>query len=318
MGLLGDIVKGGLDASERKRRRQERKEEREYEQQLPKTRLQNILTSVTFVALFLAIALFIVFLTGIIGRSAELLLVVGILFIVSIATVLAKPWAVNLEKKENKKLSIVFLSLVGACTVLWIVSAFMIYSIYKQIVAEVNPDTLVVKFGFIRVSLFITIQFAIANLITTTLLNCKKSLIIFQTVMYASNLYLDFYLSYLIWCFNITAKDGFTLSSNATFLINPIVITILIIALVYILCSSAILRRFQRRKNRGIIGSIAETYNETLESKKAANQQNTESNPAAPEPTTEERLAKLKDMYEKEIITKEEYEAKRKDIIDKM
>ena len=317
MGLIGDIIDGGIKANNRKRRREERRAEREMKETMPKTRLQSILTSITFVTLFLAIALLIVFLTGIIGRSAELLLAVGILFIISIATVLAKPWAVNLEKKESKKISIVFLSLVGACTVLWLITAFMIYDIYKKIFGGSDASTFVTQFKFIRVSLFITIQFAIANLVTTTMLKCKRSLIIFQTVMYASNLYLDFYLSYLIWCFSINAKDGFVIASHANFLINPIVITILIIALVYTLCSSAILKRFLRKRNGGIIGSIAETYDETLTQKQdteknAANKTQTET------ATPEERLAKLKEMYDKEIITKEEYEAKRKDIIDKM
>lgn len=315
MGLIGDIIDGSMRASERKRRREERRLDREIAARAPKSKLQKLLTNLALVTLLLAIALLIIYFTGVAGRSMEFALIVAIVFIITALLGLSIPWAVNIQKKENTKLSIIFLSFVGVCAVFWIISAFLVYNIVKQVTLGNEPSQFSASIVFIQVSLFISLQFAFANMIATNITKYKKDLLVFQIIMYISHVFLDFYLSLLVWSFKITESGGLEFGDHAYLLLNPIMLTVLAIALVYIVISNVILTRIQRRKNRGLIGTIAESYHSTLSDSEQSPQ-----TPAAQEaqPSTEDRLAKLKEMYDKQIITQEEYEAKRKDIIDKM
>ena len=320
MGLLGDILDVSMRHEERKRRKERDREENSKQLKnsllAPKSKLKSALTSAVLIGFFLGIALLIVYIADLIGRTHEFGLIIAIVFIITTLLSLAIPWSVNIEKKQNVKLSIAFLCFVGVCAIFWIISAFLIYHIFRDIIAVESSVVPSKSLNFIRVSLFITLQFVIANLITSSMMRYKKNLIIFQSVMYASNLYVDFYLSFLIWCFTINEKGFDIVAGNLAFLKNGVVLTILVIAIVYVIVCKSILNRIQKKKG-GLIGVVADSYGSIIDSQEEAKAAAKEE-PKVQEAKPDEKLAKLKEMYEKELITKEEYDSKRSEIIDKL
>ena len=76
---------------------------------------------------------------------------------------------------------------------------------------------------------------------------------------------------------------------------------IFILALLYVMISSAVVKRIESKK----VAQIAEDHDKTI------NQQ-------TPSQTAEEKLAKLKEMYDKQLITDEEYQAKKAEIIKEL
>ena len=118
--------------------------------------------------------------------------------------------------------------------------------------------------------------------------------------MYASHLYVDFFVTFFICCLTIS-NNAFEISESISFLGHKAVYVIFILALLYVMISSAVVKRIETKK----VAQVAEDHDKII------NQQ-------APTQTAEEKLAKLKEMYDKELITKEEYQAKKAEIIKEL
>ena len=88
-------------------------------------------------------------------------------------------------------------------------------------------------------------------------------------------------------------------------------LTILFLAVAYVIISNAITKRQDNRKLRTILEDMTEDGN-------IRDIQPQEVKPAEVVDTVEDKLAKLKTMYEKELITKEEYEEKKSKILEDM
>ena len=79
----------------------------------------------------------------------------------------------------------------------------------------------------------------------------------------------------------------------------------MIIALAFICISNAVIKRTDKKR-------ISEIADKHTEAEDIAN-----TNPQ-PEKTPNEKLQELKQLYENELISKEEYEKKKAEILDKM
>ncbi len=275
-------------------------------------KVYKILTTVALVGIFLAVGILVVglaqnFLTA--GVSLTL----GLIATICLSIILCLPWIKKLENNKYRITSIVFLAIIGLCALLWLISCFVIYAMYQNAKSE-SAAGLTGSLRFLKVVLILTIQFICAQTIATTIINYQKNYIVFQVIMYISNVFVDLYVTCFLLC--IAIKDGtggspelFINDQFISFLFTPAMYTLFALFLVYTAICSGILNRIQRGKQK-IAAEVIENNN---------NVSVTETNEVKPARLSKEeikaRLENLKDMLDSGLITQEEYDARRGEIL---
>jgi hypothetical protein len=264
-----------------------------------KFNLYKIFNSIAIFGLFIVVTLAVLQSSKTIAVSKvvnELIWIIGALCFFCL---IAMPWAKRLDNKENKILSIVFLSLTGVCAILWIISIILVFSFIKN-----NPDEAQISrvLNFIKVNVFITIQFFVALSITTSILKFKNTMVPFQAIYYLSMVYLDFYASFALFCLKISSSLEFSINNNLEFLKSRFMIVSGSLALVYVAVSAGIIKAREKRKMKDLansqkIGAINEVKVEKVDSDE------------------EIKLSKLKEMYDNHLITEDEYKSKKDEIL---
>jgi hypothetical protein len=270
--------------------------------------------------------------------SANFIGIVAAIAILCFSCILALPWIRKIENNEFKILSYVFLGLVAASCILWIIADIVIISQYKSIKAAILAENLTEEenleiisglfrtINFLKVTMFLTIQFSVASFIATTITRYRTTMIPFQAIAYASYAFVDFWTSGMLFSFSINSNlkkfqnvgldkamdEIFHLNVDfVKFLTNKVVLTILLLAVVYVAISNAITKRQDNRKLKTILEDMTEDGNiREVELKEEKSAEVVE--------TIEDKLTKLKSMYEKELITKEEYEEKKSKLLEDM
>ncbi len=279
-------------------------------EQKPKKKftIWSFLQTIAILGLFVDVAILVLGIRGAFHFNSNFVLILLIILIVSFSLLMSMPWIKRLEKKNDKIVSIVFLSVLIVFAILWIAATIVAVNLVKKVGEGLDAGKLANSLNFIKFTLIATMQFAIANLITTTILKYRKKLIVLQAIMYASNIYVDVWFTILFLCLKIS-KNGFSFNLNP-FLFNGVVITILLIAICYTLILNSIVRKTQRRKYGY---SMFDLDGNDEESENLKQKQNSKI-----EPTTEEKLVELKKMLDQNLITQEEYNKKKEDILNKM
>ncbi len=276
-------------------------------QKEPQSKLYRTVMNSSIIAVFLAIGILVFSITGIIKFTSFMFGLIATIAILAIAGILLLPWIRNFEKQEYKKLSIIFMIFIGICAILWIISIYLGISIYNQAKTDSASDAQMLNtLKFIKVVLIISLQFLVSSLVASTIIKYKKKMVAFQAITYASNLFFDFYLTYFLICITITS-EGISISEGVSLLGNKLILTFFIISIIFIAISSKIMQVVEERRYRN---AVEDNYNIHGESKLEKNSQNAKNNSSV-----EEKLNKLKSMYEKELITQDEYEAKKADIL---
>lgn len=246
------------------------------------------------IGIFVIVAVLVFGVFKIIPLNAIIVDVLGFIAILCIACILAIPWVERLEQKEfNRTVCIVFISIIAVCMLLWLICWLLTMHVIIS-----NTAYSAGLYNLVRISMIITIQFMVASTISYVLLKYKKTMIAFQVVTYLSNLYIDFYATYLIACLNII--DGSPKFPGAEVIFSKFMIALLVIAFLYVLISNAVIKSQERRRNQQAFESI--TVGENGNSQDA-------------EPTLEEKLKRLKSMKDEGLITEDEYEQKKVEIM---
>lgn len=285
--------------------------ERDYKPNENSSQAYKLLTTISIIGVFIAVGILVLAFTDTIKLNRYIVAVVSIIAIISIACLLLLPWIKNVGKGEFKKISIVFSSLIVICAVLWIIAVCVLVHLYsKEASAQESYSALI----YLKVTLIISIQFLISSFIAGTIIKFRNSMLIFQVITYVSNLYFNFYITYLLVCLKFT-PDGLEIAKNIKILGNKLVITLFVLSIVYMIISNAIMKRIEARK---VVNVVEDTYNADGTKKVVAETEEISNENENKEETAEDKLAKLKSMYEKELITKEEYEAKKSKILEDM
>ena len=274
-------------------------------------------TSIT--GLFIVVGLVVLALTKTITFTADLFGILVAAGILCFACMLTLPWIRKIEKKEWMKTSIVFIGIIAACAILWIIADILAVSFYKQIkqqiIAEEITEELMRKgagtLKYVQISVILTMQASFASFVGTYITKYRATMIPFQVIAYVSYLIVDVWTTIALLTVSINQnaanmKDVFALNSETwKFLLNKVVLTIFVLSIAYSALSKIITERIDagRRKN------ISDDILEASEKNTSASENEEVSQ------TVEYKLEKLKSMFEKELITKEEYEAKRAEIL---
>lgn len=284
--------------------------------------IYSVLSNAALVGLFLSVGILIV---GIMQDTlnAGMVLILSILSIIFGGCALSLVWVRNLERKRYFKTSIVFLAITVACCILWIACAIVIYNMVKSVDQGTFTDVKLAKMlNFIRISLVITVQFVFSNVITRNIIRYKKNFVAFQIIHYSSCVFVDFYISMLALAvrFKESGADIVLKSGTTEFLFNGVMLTIFIVACVYIAISNSVLQSIARKKSGGktgkrtVLDSLFDEpeFEEDIKQEEALEVQTSQKEDKV---SVKKRLNELKALYDDGIISKEEYEQKRNDIL---
>ena len=316
----------------------------------PAGKVSKLLTQISILGLFAIAGVITLIITGALGKAADnrgLILGLALFGFVCLGSLLALPWVRYLERGKYKVLSWVFTGFVILCVLLWIIASFVVNGLINRIIAE----TITERYGantiiFVQIVLIITLQFVAANFIASNVLRYGKKMIAFQAIAYFSYVYIDLWLSCLLSIFVLQNKDGkYDLVFNGglkNFVFTRWVWTLAIIALVWVIVSNSIISntnkngdlrrtgyeydRYGRRRRRSLSGRLLGSMIDRLERQNedeeidAENEAAKEADKAKAEDKNDaqSKLAKLKEMYDSGLLTKEEYDEKRQKIVDEL
>ena len=291
-----------------------KRREKQAMQSEPDSMLYRTISMAAILGSFVIAGLLVLAITKVFAMNSTIFGLLGTLGFLCIGCLLILPWIKKLEKGEFKKTSIVFLCFAIVCVLLWIISLWMGVGIYNKIRDGVGSDKELFKtLNFVKGTLIVSLQFMVVSVVATCATRYQKTLLLFQGVTYLSYAYLDFYFTFFLACVQInSATSKISLSDSVSFLGNRFVITILILAVVYVIIANAIMKRVEMRKSQNAMEEMYKMSSHIDEYKEKINSV-TQTQPQ--EKTVEERLAELKNMLEKELITKEEYEKKKEEIL---
>ena len=284
-------------------------------------KVYKTVNTLSMIGIFVAVALIVMAITGVMKLSSTLTGIIVAIAILCMYCMMALPWVRRIEKNEWKKTSIVFLGLIIVNCILWLVADILVISVYKQLTAEisasaVSEDVLLKTLrtlNYFKVSVIITLQASFAMFVANYITKYQGRMIPFQVIAYVSYLVVDAWLTLFLLSIKINSNPiavenvlGLNLEL-LEFLISKITITIFILAVLYVSISKGIVNRMDAGRQRAIAEDVLDAA-EKIDNK----------NPEEKTLTPEGKLAKFKAMFEADLISKEEYEQKRAEILKDM
>ena len=281
---------------------------REKQNKEKQTKLQRIVNNIGIFGLFTTIALLILGIFQIYKLSSFMFGLIATIAIVSFCCFLIIPWLKTFEKGQYKKTSLTFMILVVICSILWLICVYLGINLYEQSKLVIkNNSSLSFTLKLMKITTILSLQILVASGIANTFIRYKKEMIVFQVISYASELFFDFYTTSLLLCLTIDPVDGLQISKNIKFLFTKIMIVLFILSVIYMMLSSKIMQMIDARRFKDAVND----YNEGLE--QPNQDQPSETNKSSN--SMEERLEKLQSMLDKKLITQEEFDEKRKEIL---
>ncbi|MCH5155309.1 MAG: SHOCT domain-containing protein [Clostridiales bacterium] len=221
-----------------------------------------------------------------------------------------------------------FWGLIGVCTLLWIISVFVLGDGIKLVIeyAKLNSDEIPnfdKPFKMLRTSIIVTMQVAIGSVIATSTMRYGKKYMMLRVIIYVALLYLDFWFTWFVGGVTI-----YRLTHTFTPISNTLLWVLAVMATVALATAGGIFGAQARRKEielfmKGDMKALTEGDVDLIDTEAHSDVGKAEPFAPAPAPKPEtkdpeQQLTKIKELFDKGIITEEEYQAKRKDIIDKM
>lgn len=285
-------------------------------------KVYGIIQGIAIACVFVSLGLFVAMIFDVIPYSAGVFALVLIIGIISGSCMTVLPWVRQYSKKEFTILCYVMFGLSAVSCILWIADAIVAVQIADAVKAN-NTAKYVGQLKFLRTSLILTFQIIVANAVSACVVKYRKSMIPFQVITYLSHLYIDLYGTILLASISIN-NSGLNLKGANGFLSNKIAIMFAVLALAYVGVSNAIIQRMDRRRHRDALAPVTEQevpadpspvdYGNASTEEVFGYSDYTEQKPAA-ERSVQERLRELDDLFSGNLISAEEYEQKRAEIM---
>lgn len=266
------------------------------------------------ISIFLIAAVLLIFrLFGILETGSTANGIICTVGVIGLGGFTALPWVRVFEGFKDKRYritAIVFLVVAGVCVILWIICVWLIVGLINE---AMNGDfekiitDLLSSLNIIRASIIVSLQFVVASYIAKNIIKYNKTLLPYQVLAGLSQLFLDFFICLVLTAITITT-EGVEFSKSAVLLTNRWTWALLVIAVILGAFPSVVFRRTDRRN---MMKYAAKDLKEVV------GDDDGEKAPAANATATlDEKLAKIKDLLDKGLITQEEYDKKREDILN--
>lgn len=265
-------------------------------------KIYKIVTSCAIIGLFITVGLLVL---GITMQfiNAQITLTLAILAIICFVAIATLPWIKKFEQGQFKKTSIAFIIINAICAVLWIVGAILVYVLYVKTRdgADFNPAN---SLQIIKIIIIVSIQFLAASSIATLITRYKKSFLAFQIVTYISTIFVDLYVSLFLFSIVFSSTNELQLNNDILSILGmPIMIGLFCMFLIFTAISAGVVKRMERNRVERVHEVVASNVDEN-------------GNPIAQsQPSEQDRMAKLQQMYNDGLITEEEYKTKRAEIL---
>lgn len=286
----------------------------------------KLLQSLSIYLMIACVAIVVVAVFGYIKMNSFLFTLIAILFVLALALSLCLPWAKRLTDKRLKILSIVFLSIIASCALCWIISIIMCNIIFTNVVkldvSEAKFRSYLRMFAFIKFTLIYTVVIFIASEIAGNISKFGKEKLVLQILNALGYIVMGIVIIALLNIVTIreNAKelsDTFGISKGSIAVLKSkllwmsFVMAVFIVAITNGLTKAQYARMQKNLADKEIYGQNNDyEIDKKLELSQTAKEEQKED--------IEVKLDKLKSMLDNNIITQEEYDQKRKDIIDKM
>lgn len=285
-----------------------RRKNRDFQNGEKPSGLYRLVTNISIISVFVAVGLIVISVAGIIKMNTFLFGLIATIAIVSIACLLLLPWVRVYEKGEHKMIAIVFLVLIALCALLWLIAVYMGIGIYVKIRDNISADeTGLATLKFVKVTLIISLQLLVASLIAGTIIRYKSKMLVFQIITYLSNLFFDIYVTCFLLCLSIVPEKGLQISKNIKLLGNKIALTLFILSILYMIISSKVMQVIESRRFRNAVEDNYEIDGSEKVQESAKTQE-----------SAEQKLESLKNMLDKNLISQEEYDKKKAEILNDM
>ena len=240
------------------------------------------------------------------------------------------PWITQFERDRRKvsngesvapwhKIAVFgALGLIAACSLLWIISVFVVGDSVKVLISgNDNGHNFGTSFTMLRASIIVTIQVAVATVVVTNAMRYGKNYLVLRVIMYVALLYLDVYLSWIVGSITMAAFEGSAFLPFETKFWVPTVLMTVALGVAGGLFGAQAQRKEVELFMKGDMKALTEGDVDLIDTETdATGWGGASSRSGGGDP--EKQLKKIKELYDKGIITEEEYQAKRQDIIDKM
>ena len=287
-------------------------------------KLYRALSTAAYVGVFAAVGILVVTLTSSLKiDNAYVWGAIANVAFLSIGIISALPWIRRIENREYKVASIVFASFIAACVVLWSICLWIVVNM----VAQHDLSSLDWFLQFLRIAIIVSLQLIVSTFVGNVLIKCGKTMIILQIISYLSYLFVDFYLSFVAFCIVIDpgSSNPIRINDSIGFLGKPAMITIFALALVYTFIAKFIMRSIEGRRVRAMTEEMLLKSNKEPQQQPAVQIQVVGAAPASEAPakkaddeSVESKLSKLKELYDKQLITESDYNQKREQILKEL
>lgn len=235
--------------------------------------------------------------------------------VIGIGAFSALPWVRVLEALKAKRYritAIVFLAISGVCVILWIICVWLIINLVKTAMSgNIDIDyakDIIGTLNTLRTVIIVSFQLTVSSFIAKNVIKYNKTLIPYQVMAGVAQVYFDFFICLLLTAFTITTEGEFKISDTAEWLTKAWPYAFLAIAVIISIFTSVVFRRVDRRNMmKYAANQLKEEGGENKTEGTSAE------NAVAP---ADEKLQKIKELLDKGLITQEEYDKKREDILN--
>ncbi len=246
-----------------------------------------------------------------------------------------------------KYIAFAFFAAIGVCTVLWIIAVFTVhvdtFTELGEVYAGDKPKSVLADDGmlvFLAVAIILSLQVGIASFVTSNALRFRKKFLAVRVIQYVSLLIIDIWLSWIAGALFGGTLITYEANGNHSIAtpINPLhgVVVIAILAAIALLVTVLTVNRMVYRERmdlftRGLGAAYTATDDDIIQGTFSEAERISETGgsvvfktaeePAESAPSVksaEEQLATIADLRDRGLITEEEYNKKRQDIIDKL
>ena len=262
-------------------------------------KVSKIISNIAIAGLFVSVAIVVLGLIGgLYNLTTPISAIVAIIAFICLSCLLALNWIRRIENKEFVKISWIFFGLVALSCLLWVICTIIVAIMIDKgdtMSASLSSTLLTI----IKISAIFTVQFITAQTIADRFSKFRKSYIPFQVVNYLSLLFVDLYVTLFALGFSIRSGElEFVAGLYTNFLFKPLTIAFFVMTLLFILISNIVVKTLEKKKME-VATNFADDSQQNI----------------VKEETVEEKLAKIKDLLDKNIITQEEYDSKRAEIL---
>ena len=218
------------------------------------------------------------------------------------------PWAKRLRMHNYGTISKIFIYLCATLCGLLIISDIFIINI---VVTSKTLEQSIFQINFIKWVLIFVIQFSIFSTIVNSYLQFSKDRLPLQILSGIAYIVFDVYATTIIIAVSISKEDGFSFNNSVmNYLFSKPMITLLVIACFIFATSLIWFSALKIHSKKSGVNIDRRKYIEKDNQNKEENQKE--------QSVIETKLEELNSMYEKKLITEDEYNQKRKDILDKL